>query len=1247
MGRLFEIELTDLENLDAYNFNKLLSKLVRLEIEQLGVPSLCVAGTLKIDIPDGGEDLGVAWAGGPEPAKYIPDRKTLFQVKAKRKFGPSDCEKELFDSGYKLRPRVEEIFRTKGTYVLILQKPLTATQQSAYASKMRESLRKRRKAYGNAKIFVFGLDDLKNWADQHRAAVEWVKKINDKYPNIRLQLWEDLNNRTEHKGHFAPSSSQQSMLDELRKRPWMHSPISISGIAGIGKTRLVLELFRPTATEDSKRLRESLIYYNTQGADLQSTFDDLAYLLDCGSEGVLVVDECTDSFAAKLSREFAAKPSGMKLITISRTPPTMGRTMALLPATRAEISEAITKDFDLTDHMVNRISDFSGGNFEISRQLAQEAVENPHASYALQNNDFCAKLLNDPEYDPTIGSQRILSVIACFSQLEYVPMQQSECTYLFENIIGRSASEVDDTITKFLTRGVLVHEGDFISVSLTPLALSLARDGLRNNPRLAKSLLSTGTHLRLQDAFTKRLAEANLTMEGKRLVEEQVAVGGPFDSEEVLLSEHGSRLFLAFVEVSPNACLYLLKRVLPNVEPLSMREAAGRSNLVNAVQKLCWHADLFVEAALVYPLLLGKKEDFWSASFRREYLTLFHVFLPGTEADLKSRRTVIEQLLASENIDLGIDSLEASLNAHHFSRSGGPEEQGGRFPQKDYQPSTPELFEYWQQSLVQLADIALSDSVEAEKARDTLGKSIQGPALKGLFQAVIAIVSRVGEKNTTPWMSAIESLHRMLEIVPTNSTLKKTILSLQASLIPDTIPAKIEAMVTAPSWWGFSLESGMTTPDAAVAKAKGFALEMAVALPSLYEHLSQLQTGEQRQAFVFGEELITACQNPKPVVEQSLENLRSIPRAQANPGFLSGVLKSSQQIDPDFREGVLDALDADSELAWLVLPIIQGGKISEKDLSRLLLAVDRGSVDPRSIHQLSYGSVLAHLEPQPIIKFALGLSKSSAEGRLAALSILSMYRLSNDVSGKIIDASIQELLLSGKLLSIPEFHENRSGFHWSQATQRLLSAGTDPKLAASVSKDLINYAETNSLHAIDHLVEPILHILFTSYKEVWEMFGESVAKNDRSSWAILSMFQTDDFQGQTKPLLLDSLGHELFLKWCADHPQVLPRVARQIPILRVDNNVWSVEKVAREFLNRFGESEEVRQSFGTSMWSFGWTGSPLPQLIAMRKFLEEFCGDERIAVRKWALAGIKDFNASIAKEEKRLQNANMGVHTPF
>src|SRR5690606_17036946 len=136
----------------------------------------------------------------------------------------------------------------------------------------------------------------------------------------------------------------------------------------------------------------------------------------------------------------------------------------------------------------------------------------------------------------------------------------------------------------------------------------------------------------------------------------------------------------SFVEVNPVAISENLYRNYidkSTVELLDVRQ--GRRNLIWTQEKLCFDSRTFNKSALIlFKFAVAENENI-SNNATGQFLQLFNIQLPGTEANLAERLNIINWGLEKNDEkfrQLTLSALSIGLKCRDFRRMGGAEHQG-------------------------------------------------------------------------------------------------------------------------------------------------------------------------------------------------------------------------------------------------------------------------------------------------------------------------------------------------------------------------------------------------------------------------------------------------------------------------------------------------------------------------------------------------------------------------------------------
>lgn len=280
-------------------------------------------------------------------------------------------------------------------------------------------------------------------------------------------------------------------------------------------------------------------------------------------------------------------------------------------------------------------------------------------------------------------------------------------TPLYDMSDHRKDSIFQKVVSGLKDRELIEQTSSWIVVRPLPLAVWLVGQWFANcdTERFSKVVenLETETDknmaIRLTRAFCKRLTNMQDNRKAVEMFERLMGEDGPFNNEEVVCSDIGSRLFLAISTVNPVAvanCLYNVVNCKSIVWLKDNVKHDARRNLIWCLEHLCFPADTFEKGAWILAKLSLAENERWGNNATGIFEQLFHVELPGTSASLQQRLNVIKRLSLSgkEYLPLLIKALDRAFDYGSFTRNGGGEKFGFKTLQ-DYNPSGLDIIEYW------------------------------------------------------------------------------------------------------------------------------------------------------------------------------------------------------------------------------------------------------------------------------------------------------------------------------------------------------------------------------------------------------------------------------------------------------------------------------------------------------------------------------------------------------------------------
>lgn len=90
------------------------------------------------------------------------------------------------------------------------------------------------------------------------------------------------------------------------------------------------------------------------------------------------------------------------------------------------------------------------------------------------------------------------------------------------------------------------------------------------------------------------------------------------------------------------------------------------------IGKLCFDKDSFQKSSMVLAQLMLAENENYGNNASGQFLQLFHVMLPGTEASLTQRIDLLKTLYGrgGEYLSIVLQALNSAFASHSFSRTG-------------------------------------------------------------------------------------------------------------------------------------------------------------------------------------------------------------------------------------------------------------------------------------------------------------------------------------------------------------------------------------------------------------------------------------------------------------------------------------------------------------------------------------------------------------------------------------------------
>jgi len=1253
----FQVRSEHVKRLNDEQLTQLLKDLLHAEAFKFGIVQRSVEVSLNIRVGDGGEDGRISWSGNPEQTDYLPSRLTMFQNKA-TEMTAGEYAKEIQTKARQgqpsvLKKKVEEVLDEGGSYIVFTTQELNTQQKiDERIRAVRDALEEHGKTYANTcDIRIYDASQIAGWVNQFVSTITsvlfWVGQ-----PVARglknFNAWKEFEEHS--RLPFAAVESRREIVEQIKAE--LQEPkscIRMMGLSGLGKTRTALQVF-----EEDEVLQALVVY-----VDANMSIDIVALLSDWVSSNmraILVVDNCDYQLHERLVREVRRSTSQVSLLSLdynfdSVLAPT--NTIRLEALEHDELVRLLKPVYEDKLPDLDRIAAFAQGFPQMAVLLAEARLSDDPRIGELTDDDLAKKLLWSHGESEERDYLKVMQACSLFDFFGIEETLEAHVNFIAETA-GVDIDKTFECIQKYSKRGVIDRRGRLGQVVPKPLAIRLAGQWWENARPVRQTGLLNNVPEEMVGHFCRQIEKMDFHTEVKALTKEICGPSAPFGQAEVILSERGSRLFRAFVIVNPEDTSAALHRVISNMNHEQLLQIYGdvRRNLVWSLELLCFHAHLFEASCWSLLLLASAENETWSNNATGIFSQLFRVQLSGTAAEPNLRFQLLERALDRNELAVDLVVLEAldqTVSTYGGSRTIGAEYQGSRAPLEEWKPTIwQEIFDIWQSAFDLLLIIYKRGPEQKERVMSIVGRSIRGFVSRGRISMLDDAIKEIIAVNGIYWPEALESIKTTLE--HDSKGMKPE--GLQALndwlriLSPETkgLDQKLKIIVTNPPWEHRKGDDGHYI-DIAGENAKKLARDISGNIESLYEYLTLIMAGTQKQAFIFGQELALNLEDPSSFVDIALEELSALdsPNISFCLGLLNGVFCRSAEK----WQFYIDLIRSNKALVGFYPEFIRSGKIQASHLYILLELISSGLVEPNGGRALSYGSVTDSLSPSEISKFCSELSMFNDLAAWVALDILFMYCHGNTNHFNATHEVLKELVTKVPIGKDSKGHQSDM-YHWHDTSKRLLANFGSESFAAGLVKQILNCVSEGFGHSdIWHSIKPLLTKIMEKYgDELWPLFSERIisASAIEKYWLTQLLERENSFSNQQYSVL-SVLKLEQVITWCQDNPDIGPVfVARAINIFETKDKQQVATALFVSLLENFGKDERVRDSLSSNYSSRGWSGSLVPYLEADKESFSPLTDHPNSNVRSWIREQISSINRQIEYESKKDAEHDAGVY---
>ena len=688
--RYYEIDINTIKNLNDKELTRLTKQLLLAEGFKPCEFDVCSNDT----VGDGGIDAILHGKIKTVLDKFIPSTQTIFQLKA-TSMSPAQCGSEISsDAHIALRKKLLAGY----DFVIVSTKDHIPSQlKEARLNAMKYALNE----IGARKTTAVFLDaeDVQNWVNLHQDVIFDLKPdLRDAWLKVGAESLDEWNTR-DGINKFQLDDKLNSFVEEIKDRILQNPVSNISGLAGIGKTRTVLEACNRMHKEDQRRI----IYVPKCELIFLMPF---LRTLDQNKPFILIIDECDKDELQAIKRIISG--GQITLVTIDYDSYDRSEELKFNKLSNEVVADIVRQVApELEEHTQAAVVNAADGFPRFAIHIAQEIKDSLSRGETVKlgrfhDADIYKLLLRDRigKYEPS--KIKILMILSLFTKIGCRPGMSGTCRGYagreladpneidkIIDVFELDKNEVFEVYNEFRERKIIQQKGFSISVQPFPLAVHLARKwNEKTHPDIVNRYYKA-LPFALQERFMKKIKYLdNVSEFVKSFIGDKTS---PFSNAE-LLNSASNELFGQFAEIAPDLAMKSLEYAFDGWTDDDMRDklTEHRRRIVWTLEKIMFHKDLYERAAaLLFRLAKGENESIGNNATGVLIQTM-QVFLAPTEASLEQRANWLRSLIPEfqQGKDIILKMIDKGLdNGGHYSCMAGAESQGAR-TLKYYTPKT-------------------------------------------------------------------------------------------------------------------------------------------------------------------------------------------------------------------------------------------------------------------------------------------------------------------------------------------------------------------------------------------------------------------------------------------------------------------------------------------------------------------------------------------------------------------------------
>ena len=1055
-----------------------------------------------------------------------------------------------------------------------------------------------------------------------------------------FQTWESHKSISGFDGGYIQDGLEQ-YLEEIKKNK---ENLRITGLSGLGKTRMVMEAFKDN---NAKYL---YAYIDCQTSNCELILGKLPFMFEHYKEMVLIFDNCDIALHNRIIEIKKANHASNPIITIYNEPDENSNSFSTPLRLQKELNAVVEKIIERFSQFYKpedkeKLLDLAGG-IPMMAQLLVEGLRNGGPIGVVSDTVLMNKILGTNE---TSDDRKIMRTLSLFDfigfekdlhkELEFIAT--TKCITSIDKNNEVLVQDFDRVVLKYLKRKIIERKGRLISIRPTPIALYLISEWIEQctDVRLLaviKAIQESEIAKPLTDSFADQFRYMGHNERARIMLNKLLGEKSPFGNAEVINTDLGSRLFRSFVEVNPEAVADCLWSVIGSISIDGLRLIdKGRRNLVWTIEKLCFEPRTFDKGAEMMMLLAMAENEHIGNNATGQFIALFPLYLPATAATLEQRLLFLQkQVQYKERQLILLSALGRALRTRDFIFFGGAEQRGTE-KLSNYQPKTnEEISKYIHECLDMLMVLIEENPALLDRCSEILEGNLGCLCEAGYGWSTMNCIHKIAELKKHSWDKMLDEIRFVLchKAIRLAEELRADMEEMISQLSNDDFFFRFSQVEKKNRWVSdkFNYEEII---DRNNKDYEELAKEMASDY-KLYttELLKKIYSFDAYYGNTFGRVVANSMdKNAQNVfICNSIESFRILDKYNFSiyVDFIREV--SEEMFETAFK--AMAALERKSVLFACVAA--RDYKFNESYPEALYQMVKEQKAEVSEFEHLWRHMPLGkHTEEDILYLFQRIASLPQSFNTLIHMVAMMLLWGGAKDNIKQLCKFIEEEITK----RLDDFSKLAKDDDYWHIIRKILEETANPSFAREIMHRILLLIEhSDDLHYKDYNIEDCMGLLIGKYfDEVWHDLSEALVcegKRYMLYYKLKSILTSMTSYDNEVGILFQTDHNDALLDWCAKYPMVAPeRLMLMVPLY--GENGFS--DIVLKLVDLYGEQEGVLIALSCNMGSFSFVGSIVPLYEKQIKCIKGLSNNHSEKVRTWSVKMLTDLKKQIDIEKNR------------